>query len=132
ETYLCFSLEQAVVETAAKVLIIDNITYLGNDTEKAKSALPLMKQLQKLKKKYGLSLLVLAHTPKRDMAKPITKNDIQGSKMFINFCDSCFAIGASAQDPQVRYLKQVKQRQTEERYGLENVVLCQINKPFNF
>lgn len=132
ESYLCHSMEQELVRTGAKVLIIDNITYLGTDTEKAKGALPLMKHLQKLKKQYGLSILVLAHTPKRDMAKPITKNDIQGSKMLSNFCDSSFAIGASAQDPQVRYLKQVKQRQTEECYGAENVVLCQINKPFNF
>ena len=132
ESYLCHSMELELVRTGAKVLIIDNITYLGTDTEKAKGALPLMKHLQKLKKHYGLSILVLAHTPKRDMSKPITKNDIQGSKMLSNFCDSSFAIGASAQDPQVRYLKQVKQRQTEECYGAENVVLCQINKPFNF
>lgn len=132
ESYLCHSLEQAVLDTGAKVLLIDNITYLGSDTEKAKNALPLMKQLQSLKKKHGLSMLVLAHTPKRDNARPITKNDIQGSKMFINFCDSGFAIGASAHDAGTRYLKQVKQRQTEERYGAENVVLCQIVKRVNF
>ncbi|MCC9168636.1 AAA family ATPase [Pontibacter harenae] len=132
ESYLCHSMELELVRTGARVLIIDNITYLGTDTEKAKGALPLMKHLQKLKKQYGLSILVLAHTPKRDMGKPLSKNDIQGSKMLSNFCDSSFAIGASAQDPQTRYLKQVKQRQTEERYGAENVVLCQINKPFNF
>src|SRR5690606_2305505 len=50
----------------------------------------------------------------------------------VNFCDSSFAIGASAQDPHTRYLKQVKQRQVEERYGSENVVMCQIAKPHNF
>ncbi|MHA6248184.1 AAA family ATPase [Pontibacter sp. CAU 1760] len=132
ESYLCASMEREIERTGARVLIVDNITYLGTDTEKAKGALPLMKHLQRLKKQYGLSILVLAHTPKRDMAKPLTKNDIQGSKMLSNFCDSSFAIGASAQDAQVRYLKQVKQRQTEERYGAENVVICQISKPHNF
>lgn len=51
-----------------------------------------MKQLKTLKNKYDLSLLILAHTPKRDLSKQLTRNDLQGSKMLINFCDSCFAI----------------------------------------
>ena len=38
-----------------KVLIIDNITYLKNETERAKDALPLMKLLKELKSKYNLS-----------------------------------------------------------------------------
>jgi len=100
--------------------------------EKAKDALPLMKHLQMLKNKYKLSILVLAHTPKRDMGKPISINDIQGSKMLINFTDSAFAIGKSYKDASIRYIKQIKQRNTEELYGYDNVILCQILKEKNF
>ena len=132
EDYLIESLEQAIKETGAKVLVIDNITYLNNDNEKAKEALPLMKHLKALKQKYGLSILALAHTPKIDLSKPINQNHIQGSKMIINFCDSAFAIGASSQDGRLRYLKQVKQRNTEQVYDAENVCVCQIVKPDNF
>jgi len=64
EQYLFESLEQLICKTQAKVLIIDNITYLKNETENARNALPLMKHLKTLKSKYNLSLLVLAHTPK--------------------------------------------------------------------
>lgn len=132
EDYLNFSLSHTIVKTDAKVLIIDNLTYLKNETEKAKDALPLMKYLKSLKSKFGLSILALAHTPKRDMSKPLTRNDLQGSKMLINFCDSSFAIGESAKDKGLRYLKQIKVRNTVANYDSENVYLCQIQKPGNF
>lgn len=132
EDYLNHSLERSITETGAKVLIIDNLTYLKNETEKAKDALPLMKHLKALKNKYGLSILALAHTPKRDLSKPITRNDLQGSKMLINFCDSSFSIGESHNDKNLRYLKQIKQRNTEQIYDAENVCVCQIDKPLNF
>ncbi|HEY1031827.1 MAG TPA: AAA family ATPase, partial [Flavipsychrobacter sp.] len=105
EEYLHFSLEKTIQETGAKVLVIDNLTYLKNETERAKDALPLMKQLKALKARYGLSILALAHTPKRDLCKPMTRNDLQGSKMLINFCDSSFCIGESQSDKSLRYLK---------------------------
>lgn len=129
---LIYSMERSIIETGAKVLIIDNITFLKSETEKAKDALPLMKHLKALKNKYGLSILILAHTPKRDLSKPITRNDLSGSKMLINFCDSSFSIGESSTDKNLRYLKQIKQRNTEQIYDAENVCLCQIDKPQNF
>lgn len=132
ESYLYDSIEKSVKETEAKILIIDNITYLKDETEKARAALPLMKHLQALKKKYGLSILALAHTPKRDLSKPITRNDLQGSKMLINFCDSSFAIGESQKDNHIRYLKQIKPRNTEIIYDSENVCVCEVVKPLNF
>lgn len=132
EEILNSSIEKAIIETGAKALIIDNLTYLRSETEKAKDALPLMKQLKSLKNKYNLSLLILAHTPKRDLTKPITRNDLQGSKMLINFCDSCFSIGESFTDKSIRYLKMIKARNTEIIYDSENICECQICKPGNF
>lgn len=132
EDFLHDSLDKLIEETKAKVLIVDNITYLSSETEKAKDALPLMKQLKKLKTKYNLSILALAHTPKRDQHKPITKNDLQGSKMLINFCDSSFAIGECEGIKGGRYLKQIKARNTEFIFDSNNVAVCQIAKPNNF
>ncbi len=132
ENYLNQSLEQCIIETQSKVLIIDNITYLKNETERSKDALPLMKYLKELKSKYSLSILALAHTPKRDLSRPITQNDLGGSKMLYNFIDSCFAIGQSNSDKSLRYIKQVKARNTAMIYDTENVVVCQLDKTFNF
>lgn len=132
ESFLTHQIEQLVIRHEAKVLIIDNLTYLRSETERAKDALPLMKELKMLKSKHGLSILALAHTPKRDTTKPITRNDLQGSKMLMNFCDSAFAIGESQQDRNVRYVKQIKQRNTEEKYGADNVCMFSIGKESNF
>ncbi|MFK7899999.1 MAG: AAA family ATPase [Cyclobacteriaceae bacterium] len=132
EEYLNESLELIIEKLDSRVLIIDNMTYLRNETERAKEALPLMKHLKALKSKYNLSILVLAHTPKRDLSKPINRNDLQGSKMLINFCDSSFAIGESVTQTNLRYLKQIKQRNTEHLYDTGNVIVCQVNKPHNF
>ena len=132
EDYFNYSLERSITETGAKVLIIDNLTYLKNGTETAKDALPLMKHLKALKSKYNISILILAHTPKRDLSKPINRNDLQGSKMLINFCDSSFTIGESHSDKNIRYLKQMKQRNTEQIYDAENICVCEVSKPLNF
>lgn len=132
EEYLYQSLEQTINETKAKVLIIDNLTYLKSDTEKSKDAAPLVKGLQLLIDKYDCSILVLAHTPKRDLSKPITRNDLQGSKRLIDFCDSAIAIGESHIDKNVKYFKQIKVRAMEFMYDSENVIVCQLHKPHNF
>lgn len=132
ESYLVFDIEQQIINTGVKILIIDNITYLRADNEKARNALPLMQQLKFIKKKYNLSILALAHTPKRDLTKQLSHNDLQGSKMLINFCDSSFAIGKSFQDSNLRYLKHIKTRSTEALYDTDNVCLCFINKESNF
>jgi KaiC/GvpD/RAD55 family RecA-like ATPase len=132
EEYLMYSIERCIEEYGAKILIVDNITYLRSDTERAKDALPLMKKLKSLKKKYDLSILALAHTPKRDVSKPITRNDLSGSVMLINFCDSSFAIGFCNTDPNLRYIKQIKERFTEDIYGEDNVIVCQTEKNVNF
>jgi VirE N-terminal domain/AAA domain/Primase C terminal 1 (PriCT-1) len=133
EQALFESLERNIVRHGFKVLIVDNITYLKTQsTETAKDALPLMKRLRDLQKKYELSMLILAHTPKRNAANPISINDLAGSKHLANFADSIFSIGASAKDGRVRYIKQIKARATEKIYDYENVVVCTVEKPSNF
>lgn len=132
EEFLFYSIEKSIIDKGLKVLIIDNITFLKDDNEKAKDALPLMKFLKELKNKYCISILVLAHTPKIDNTRPIENNHLSGSKMLMNFCDSCFAIGNSHQENGLRYIKQIKQRNCEQMYGSDNVIVCKIEKVKSF
>ncbi|WP_047247494.1 AAA family ATPase [Maribacter thermophilus] len=132
EDYLCAELTGIIKKYKAQVLIIDNLTFLQNDNEKAKNALELMKQLKIITKELNVSIMVLAHTPKRDDSKPLSKNDLAGSKMLINFCDSAFAIGFSTEDPSHRYIKQIKQRNTEHLYHTGNIMVCALEKESNF
>ncbi|HYG16174.1 MAG TPA: AAA family ATPase [Bacteroidia bacterium] len=126
-----------VEEQHIKIIIIDNITYLRHETENAKNALPLMQQLKQIKKTYNLSMLILAHTPKRDTSRPISSNDLAGSRALMNFADSAFSIGVSQRDNSQRYIKQIKVRNTSNDYCTNNVLLCDIVKEnallqFNF
>lgn len=133
EKALFEAIENNIVLYGAKILIIDNLTYLKTQaTETAKEALPLMKRLKELKIKHNLSILALAHTPKRNLIFPITKNDLAGSKHLSNFADSIFAIGESFKDKSLRYLKQLKARATEIIYDSENIIVCEISQPYNF
>lgn len=122
------SIEQMAVGKEAKILIIDNLTYLCATAEKGDSAGNLMLRLMQLKRKYGWSILVLAHTPKRMLTNPITQNDLAGSKKLYNFFDSVFAIGKSAKDSNLRYVKQVKVRHGSYQYDGDNVMVFSIEK----
>jgi RecA-family ATPase len=128
EHWLNECVEQAVIATGAKILIIDNLTYLRNDTERARDAGPFMKHLKRMKNRYDLSLLILAHTPKRDRTRPINENDLQGSSMLGHFADATFAMGSSAQGNNYRYIKQFKCRNDEKQYGEENVIVLSLEK----
>lgn len=121
-------IERCAVGYGAKIIIIDNITFLCSAAEKSEFAGRLMMRLIALKKKHGLSILVLAHTPKRNLASPITQNDMAGSKRLMNFFDSAFTIGQSAKDSGLRYIKQVKVRFGGYSYDTDNVMTCQIVK----
>lgn len=128
EDALMRNIENAAVETKARILIIDNISILCMQMEKGEDSAALVQRLRTLKNKYGFSILIIAHTPKRNMSMPITQNDLAGSKKLFNFIDSCFAIGLSAQGGNMRYVKQVKVRNCEMRYGGDNVMVCHIEK----
>lgn len=132
EDSIIADIESAVVKTSARVIIIDNLTYLCNSSEKGDAAGILMMRLVQLKRKYNLSILVIAHTPKRPLSAPITQNDLAGSKKLYNFFDSVFAIGKSAKDENLRYVKQVKCRYGAFEYDSENVILYSIEKTDSF
>lgn len=132
ETRVIADIEDAAIQTGAKVLIIDNLTYLCNSSEKGDTAGHLMMQLMRLKQLYSLSLLILAHTPKRMLSNPLTQNDLAGSKKLYNFFDSAFAIGKSALDGNLRYVKQIKVRYGQYEYDADNVAVFEIAKTGSF
>lgn len=134
------SFEQLIIDSItiqalknnAKALIIDNITYLAASNEKSHEALELMKIILKLSREYGISILLIAHTPKRDIYSPIQLEDLAGSKALSNFVDICFCIGESVKGDNMRYIKQLKNRNYPIEYGQENVVNCEITKENSF
>ena len=91
--YIISQITEVVDRTGARVIIIDNITWICNNAESGDTAGELMQMLIDLKRRKGLSILVLAHTPKRNTAAKLGQNSLAGSKRIANFMDSMFAIG---------------------------------------
>ena len=115
------------------VIIIDNITFLRSEANQdANVALSLTNSLIEIKKKHGISMIVLAHTPKVKPGLPITNNDLAGSKNISNFADSISAIGVSSTNNQIKYIKSIKCRSTPKEFEANNVIMVKQEKLGSF
>lgn len=123
------NIRSAALRHDCKVLIIDNITWICNRSESGDAAGELMTLLIGLKRELELSILCLAHTPKRAITASLTQNSLAGSKRIANFMDSIFAIGIDhTRLPQGRYIKQIKSRNDELKHGADNVICATVEK----
>ena len=125
-------IENVAKRETGRYLIIDNISWITAKSESGDVAATLMQELVKLKKRGNYSILVLAHTPKRNMNTPLTQNSLGGSKKLGNFMDAMMAIGHSKRGKGERYVIQLKVRSTEQQYGPDNVMNFRIEKDDNF
>lgn len=111
-----------------KFIIVDNITNGFGSVVNATKMKKLIFEFKNLKEKFGLTILLIAHCPKRKKWSPLTNNDIGGSSNLLNFVDSCFAIGMSKCGGKYRYIKQIK---TREDSGLKEVLSVRMdNEPY--
>lgn len=132
EQLIINSIKLKVEANNPDVIIIDNITYLSASNEKSQEALALMKLILDLSRKKNISILLIAHTPKRDIYSPIQLEDLAGSKALSNFVDVVFCIGESIQASNYRYIKQLKNRNYPIEYGADNVINYKIEKENSF
>ena len=121
-------LEEKALETGCRVLIIDNLTYVCNDSEKGEEAGTFMQKLKRLQMCHEWSILIIAHTPKIKEGGAISENHLAGSKKLFNFFDSVFALGKSKEGERFRYLKQLKMRSGEAVYTEDNVAVYELVK----
>lgn len=113
----------SAIEAGAEVIIVDNITYLTSSINDASVVLSLMKRLKAKVKQFGVSMMLITHTPKRSQKEIITRADAAGSSYLINFCDSAFAMGRSYLRADLRYLKQIKNRVGNFTFTEKNVLV---------
>lgn len=122
-------IENKITEHRADVLICDNITFLSqSSTANASVAFRLMNRFQQLKKSNFISILVVAHTPKRRAHMPLTERDLQGSIDITKVADSVFALGISALATDLRYIKQIKSRNGPVKYESDNILVYRLAK----
>lgn len=93
------------------VVVIDNMQCFVKNVQNAKevgSFMDALKNLLSIRK--NLTIIVVGHCIKRNMKLPLTQNDLAGSKLIANKADSIIGISESARDPEIRYVKMVKNR----------------------
>jgi RecA-family ATPase len=128
EDFILSEIEKKIIKHRFEVVIIDNLTALLSNITETKDARDFMRKLLLIKSRRKISMLVIGHTPKRDISRPLTRNDMQGSMQLLNLCDSAFAIGESVKECNVRYVKQIKARSAEFKYDSENVAIFKVVK----
>ncbi len=121
-------LQPLIVKTRATVLIIDNITHMKRTADSYRETVPLIKELLRLKRRFGLSILAIAHTRKRDVRRGMTINDLLSAGTLANSVDNIFAIGQSRRDPGERYIKHLKPRNAEALYDGDHVPAFRLSK----
>ncbi len=126
--WLTASMVDFIEFSAARVVIIDNITWLNNSSQIGNSAARVMKALHRLKKRLGISILVIAHTPKRPIHTVLNINDMQGSIMLATFADGVFALGTSRKASDMRYVKAIKHRSSAARSTASEVSVLRLVK----
>lgn len=96
-----------IERTGAKILIIDSLAYLQRYSLPRETVV-VMRELRRLQKRYGISILVVMNTARVVHSRGIVSTDVQCASVVTSFADSIFAIGRSGTRSNIRYLKQIK------------------------
>lgn len=99
------AIERLVTETEAEVLIVDDLDRLRTTNSGTAGDIAFMRELDRLKRRYGLSIMLLARSSGKDPMGAAAK-----------FADSVMTIGRSRIDPAMRYLKHLYSRSGERMY----------------
>lgn len=125
-------IERVALENKADVLIIDNITALGQSLDKGAEAGMLMAALNALKKEHGWTLIVLTHVPKRySGSQPLSLEAIQGSAKLNQLVDDAIGLGVCSKDHSLVYVKQCKWRNGEAELTSDHVAVYERKKEDN-
>ena len=128
------AIEERIASEGFEFVVVDNLTWLSDDTENGDAAGALMKRFWMLVRELGIAMVTIAHTPKVPSHEPISLNHLAGSKRLSNFADAVFALGRDWRNPDSQvYLKQLKERAAgAKEFGSDNVLVMERTKPGNF
>ncbi len=118
-------------EKKALLLFVDNFSAMGVDHEKSADALELMRLFRQVTIQTNSTIIIAAHTPKRNGNEKLQLKDLAGSAVIGNFADSIIGMGEDLRDPSRRYLKGFKNRDVEKKYNGPMVLECEIKKADN-
>ncbi len=109
-------LAPVIENSGAKVLIIDSLAFLQKYSLPRETVV-VMRELRRLQKRYGLSILVLMNTTRAIYRRGIIAADIPCASVVTSFVDNVFAVGRSGSQSGVRYIKHIKSGSDDTVYG---------------
>lgn len=122
---LILEIESRMEVDVPQLIIVDNVQCVLAQNLSITKVKHFMQKLKMLKELNPLlTILIVAHTIKRDLKKPLTQNCMAGSKVIANFADSIFGISDSTVSSSTRYIKQLKAREVPR---MEEVAVCNIS-----
>jgi len=113
-------------QSRADVLIVDNLSNVNPDNTQAGEAAILVQDFRRIKNQLGISIMLIGHTPKIIPGQSVDLANLAGSAQLTNLIDSCFALNRAG-NGQV-YIKQLKQRNDQQIFGSDNVILGKVHK----
>ncbi len=125
---LIAAVEAEIEKHQPKFVIIDNITWLVKESTDADVAADFMGKMLQLQRRHEMSVVVIAHTPKRNTAEPLESRNLAGSKNLVNFCKNLIGVAASKKDKPIRYIKHIFSRNSPVIFDENNVIECGIEK----
>lgn len=111
------------------VLVLDNMQCFVQNVQNVASVggfMDTLKNLLSIRK--NLTIIVVGHCIKRNLSKPLTENDLAGSKIIANKADVIIGISKSCQGPDMRYVKMVKNRNRKRIDGVAELEIS--NEPY--
>lgn len=112
-----------------KRMIIDSLSALGASSNSMEEAQQFMQLLRHVMKTMKLTVVITAHSRKRDTSMPIELHDLLGSTGYAAQFDSVSALACGNLNGEaVTYLKSVKLRGGELAYGANNVLTMRTRK----
>lgn len=128
--FLQHSIQTAIEQSEAKIIIIDSLNHLPRNMGSSAGATSMIKNLKHQAARQGLSILVLANSrPERGRPRPLLSptgyrlpptayaaprplslHDLSAPKAITEIADSVFALGTSSFGPEFRYIKHLASR----------------------
>jgi len=123
--FLQHSIQTAIEQSEAKIVIIDSLNHLPRNMANAAGATSMLKNLKHQAARQGLSILVLANSkergrprpplpnsPLRTHHSPLSLRDLSAHRSITEIADTVFALGTSTFGPEFRYIKHLASRST--------------------
>ncbi|MGI8811322.1 MAG: AAA family ATPase [Pyrinomonadaceae bacterium] len=125
--YFESALIDQIEQHRARVVVIDNLTYLSDQLHSSARAAHMMKELRRIQAELNLSILVLAHARPRRRPAALTLADVGAASPVAEIADSVIAIAPSTCGADVRYLKHLKSRTGPLQYDEQNVIVFSLS-----